>query len=69
MGKANYKGYKISRVHICKLFNEHVPFLTAVEVTGPKGGKYMLDGFNSERLIEYIVGTYNYAKIVRAARV
>lgn len=48
-------GYEIDKVIVVRLNNEHIPYIKGLLVIGPKGGKYLLDEFNSEILVKNII--------------
>lgn len=50
--------YYIETVLFCKRSKIHIPYFIGIVIVGPKGGKYLLDTFNSEKLILHIKGWY-----------
>lgn len=39
------QNYKISKLVMVKLHDTHIPYFGYLEITGPKGGKYIVDEF------------------------
>ena len=42
--------YEISKIVLVKLHETHIPYFGYMEVTGPKGGKYIVDEFNTHKI-------------------
>lgn len=47
--------YKIQQIIIVRLSNSHIPYFKGLLIVGPRGGKYLLDEFNSEKLIKTVL--------------
>lgn len=46
--------YKFIQFGYYQLSAEHIPFLVYSIVQGPRGGNYLLDEFNTDKLLQYI---------------
>ena len=48
--------YKLEKLVMVKLSSEHIPYFGYIIVVGPRGGKYLLDQFNTEVMTRCAVG-------------
>ena len=48
--------YKLDRLVMVKLSSTHIPYFGYIIVVGPRGGKYLLDQFNTEVMTRCAVG-------------
>lgn len=48
--------YRLDKLVMVKLSSTHIPYFGYIIVVGPRGGKYLLDQFNTEVMTRYAVG-------------
>ena len=61
--------YKVREIVYTKLFDTHLPFLAYTIIEGPRGGKYLVDVFNTELIFKGATGNVymgHPGKIIRA---